>query len=155
MLLHQCIQFISLLLLMLVTGVFWGPWFSLHRSIHVFKEDEFIHIVKTLAGNLAVPMKIMMPACIVFLLISVRVYPHKDSGGFYLSIMAVCLIIVSLLITMLVEVPIVSQIQHWTVAAIPADWEAIRDRWLLFHVIRTIAAILSFAAYVGSILFLQ
>src|SRR5262245_57468982 len=95
----EAIQFIALLLLMLVTGVFWGPWFALHRSIKAFNGAEFIHIVRTMSANLATPMRIMMPACIVFVLLSALTYPTKNALGFYLNIAALILMLVSLLVT--------------------------------------------------------
>jgi hypothetical protein len=51
--------FISLFLLMMVTGIFWGTWFSLSRSREVFSAAEFIHIGKTIIHNLAMPMRII------------------------------------------------------------------------------------------------
>jgi uncharacterized membrane protein len=147
-------EFFGLLLLMLVTGIFWGPWFSLHRSINVFNPEEFIHIVRTLSANLAIPMRILMPSCILLLLLSVISYPHKDSLGFYLNLLALILSLVSLIITMLVEVPIVSQIKNWTVSTIPSDWETLRDRWLKYHVIRTFSSIVSFLSFSASIVLL-
>jgi uncharacterized membrane protein len=144
---YQLIQFIALFLLMLVTGVFWGPWFSLHRSMKVFKAEEFIHIVKTMAANLAVPMRMLMPACILFMLLSVCMHLQKDSIGFYLNLAALLLTITSLLITVIVEVPIVTKIQQWTAESIPSDWRLIQDRWLKFHVLRTFASLISFACF--------
>jgi uncharacterized membrane protein len=146
----QLIQFIALILLMLVTGVFWGPWFALHRSLHVFTKDEFIKIVKTLASNLAIPMRILMPLCIAFLTLSVWFYPAKESSGFYLSIAALSLTIISLLVTVIIEVPIVTQITQWTPATAPENWETLRDRWVKFHVIRTLAALMSFVCFIAS-----
>src|SRR5277367_4672425 len=138
----ELIQFIGLFLLMLVTGVFWGPWFSLHRSMKVFTKEEFIHIVKTMSSNLAKPMRIMMPACILFMSLSVWSYPRKDSSGFYLNTIALILITGSLIITLLVEVPIVKQIEQWTAITIPSNWGAIQDRWLKFHIIRTTSVLI-------------
>jgi uncharacterized membrane protein len=138
---------------MLVTGIFWGPWFSLHRSLQVFKPAEFIHIVKTLADNLAFPMRIMMPGCILFMLLSLGLYPQKNSAGFYLHINAFALTVIALLVTLLVEVPIVNRIKQWQPETIPQDWEAIRNRWVKFHVFRTFASLLSFASFAASVLF--
>ena len=76
------IQFITLFLLLLVTGVFWGPWLALHRSLHVFTKEELIKITKTLAVNLGRPMQILMQLCIVFMLLSVVFYPQKKQPGF-------------------------------------------------------------------------
>src|SRR5690349_3434077 len=125
----KAVQFIALFLLMLVTGVFWGTWFSLSRSMEVFSSDEFIHIGKTIIQNLAVPMRIIMPACILFMLISLWIEPDKKSAGFYFVIAAFALIIAALLITLWVEVPIDNQIKQWTATTAPADWQDIRERW--------------------------
>jgi hypothetical protein len=151
---HHILSFITLFLLMLVTGVFWGPWFALHRSLKVFQAEEFLHIVKTLAANLAVPMRILMPTCIFCLILSVWYYPDRGSLGFYLSLFACLLSLVSLLITVAKEVPYVAQFERWTATTLPSNWETIRDSWVKFHVFRTFASLASFACYVGSVLLL-
>jgi uncharacterized membrane protein len=148
----EWVQLFALLLLMLVTGIFWGPWFSLHRSMKSFSKEEFIKIVKIMSGNLAVPMRIMMPCCILLVLASVLLFPHKESMEFYFAILSLLLIITSLIITIVVEVPIVKQIEQWTIQTIPSDMNSIQDRWLKFHVLRTLSAILSFICYVVSVL---
>ena len=137
---------------MLVTGVFWGTWFSLSRSMEVFSLDEFIHIGKTIIQNLAVPMRFIMPACILFMLISLWIEPNKRSTGFYFNIAAFVLIIAALLITLMVEVPIDNQIKVWTVATAPADWQAIRDKWEGFHTLRTFCSLGSFGCYTVGII---
>ena len=63
------IEFISLMLAVLVMGVFWGTWFTLTRSIHDFSAAEFIHIGKTIIANVAIPMRILMPATLLLKLI--------------------------------------------------------------------------------------
>jgi uncharacterized membrane protein len=145
------IQFLNLFVLMLVTGIFWGPWFSLHRSIKVFNPEEFIHIVQTLAANLAVPMRILMPLCILLMFLSGIIYPDKNSFGFYLNLTALGLSLIFLVITILVEVPIVTQIKQWTHDSFPSNWDTFRNRWLKFHVIRTFASLAAFACYSASI----
>jgi uncharacterized membrane protein len=150
----QAIQFFALLLLMLVTGVFWGPWFALHRSLNVFNADQLILIVKTISANLALPMRVLMPSCIFMMLLSVWFFPEKTSVGFYLNLIAFALTLVSLIITLIVEVPIVKQIEQWTTATVPPDWVFIRNRWVRFHVIRTFASLISFVCFSASILFM-
>jgi len=51
------------------------------------------------------------------------------------------LFIVVLLVTVLVEVPIVKQIATWTVSTLPDNWQQLRDRWGAFHIIRIGASI--------------
>jgi uncharacterized membrane protein len=149
----EAIQFVALLLLMLVTGIFFWPWFALHRSLTVFNVEEFIHIVKTMSANLALPMRVFMPSCIFCMLLSVWFFPEKNSLEFYLNLIAFALIIVSLLITLIVEVPIVKQIEQWTIATVPYNWTSIRDRWVRFHVIRTFTSLISFVCFSASLLF--
>ena len=149
------IQFMALMLLILVTGIFWGPWFALHRSMKVFNKEEFIHIVKTMSANLAVPMRIMMPSCLLLMLLTVGTYPQQHALGFYLNIMAFMLMIIVLIITISVEVPIVKQIEQWTAITVPHNMEAMQNRWLKFHVIRTFFAITSCAIFIASILLLR
>jgi hypothetical protein len=54
----------------------------------------------------------------------------NSTGGF-------ALFIIALLITLIIEVPIDDQIQQWTVTSLPANWRELRDRWELFHVLRS------------------
>jgi uncharacterized membrane protein len=139
-------NFAALFLLSLVTGVFWGTWFTLTRSIETFSAAEFIHIGKTIIANVAVPMKILMPSCIVLMILSAFFYPQKKSAGFYFSIAACVLIIIALLITLLVEVPIDNQIKTWTASTVPSDWEALRSRWQFYHSARTFISLASFGS---------
>jgi uncharacterized membrane protein len=144
--------FLSIFLLMMVTGIFWGTWFSLSRSMEVFSAAEFIHIGKTIIQNLAVPMRIIMPSCIVFIFLSAWFYPQKKSLGFYFCITSSILIMTSLLITLLIEVPIDNQIKEWTPETVPADWETIRNRWEFFHMLRTFISLASFAFFTLSVM---
>ena len=148
----KLIQFISLFLLLLVTGVFWGTWFTLTRSIENFTAEEFIHIGKTIIANVAVPMSIIMPSCILFMILSLWFYSLKKSLGFYLGVAAFILIIITLLITLLILVPIDNQIKQLTSSTVPADWKAIRSHWKFFHAVRTFTSLASFGCFVLSIM---
>lgn len=147
------IQFIALLLLLLVTGLFWGTWFSLSRSIENFSAAEFIHIGKTIIKNVAFPMRVILPLCILSVLLSVWWYPSRNSAGFYWGLASLLLIIITLLITVWIEVPIDNQIKLWTASTTPSDWEAIRAKWQLFHSLRTGTSLMSFACFAITIIF--
>jgi hypothetical protein len=121
-------NFAALFLLALVTGVFWGTWFSLTRAIETFSASEFIHIGQTIIANVAWPMKVLMPSCILFMIVSTWSVPDKKSSAFYLSLLACLFILIALLITLLVEVPIDNQIRSWTPETVPADWTILRAR---------------------------
>ncbi|HXB13478.1 MAG TPA: DUF1772 domain-containing protein [Bacteroidia bacterium] len=150
----KVVQYIALLMLLLVTGVFWGTWFALSRSIDSFSYSEFIHIGKIIIENLAVPMRIIMPACILFMVLSIPFYTKKQkSMGFYLIIFAAILILVVLYITVGIEVPMDNEIKQWTPLSPPPDWEAIRTKWEFFHTMRTVISLISFACFSASLQF--
>ena len=143
----RLIHFTSLFLLMLVTGVFWGTWFTLTRSIDQFSAAEFMHIGKVIIGNVAAPMRFIMPSCILLMLLSIWFHPRKKSTEFYFHITGFFLIIVTLLVTLLVLVPIDNEIKKWTNETVPSDWGLIRKRWETFHAVRTFCSLASFACF--------
>ena len=57
---------------------------------------------------------------------------------------AAAIFLVSLVITVRVEVPMNRAIALWDVHAIPADWMAVLDRWLQFHLGRTVGGLVAF-----------
>ena len=144
---YRIISFGALFLLMLITGVFWGTWFTLTRSLASFSSVEFIHIGQTIIANVADPMKIIMPSGIILMAISLWLAENKKTNSFYLGLVSFVLIIAVLLITLIVLVPIDNDINGWTVSTIPPNWKEIRQKWDLFHSIRTFASMASFACF--------
>ena len=59
--------------------------------------------------------------------------------------LAAALEFIVLVITMAFEIPINTQVQSWTAGSAPSTWEAVRDRWLRFHWLRTVVGAASFA----------
>ncbi len=145
-------SFAALFLLALVTGVFWGTWFTLTRSLETFSIAEFIHIGQTIIRNVAWPMRLLMPACIFFMILWTWLVPDKRSTAFFLGLVACSLVVIALLITLLVEVPIDNQIRTWTVQTIPADWTELRARWQVFHAVRTFVSLASLASLILAVL---
>jgi hypothetical protein len=146
----KILYFLSICLLMLVTGVFWGTWFTLTRSLPAFSTEEFLHIGKVIIQNVAVPMRFLMPSCILFMLLALWFHPQKKPLQFYSGITSFVLIVVTLLITLLALVPIDNEIRDWTAQTVPANFDAIRARWELFHSIRTFTSLSSFALFAYS-----
>src|SRR6187551_2157730 len=140
---QKSITFITAVLVMLVTGVFWGTWFTLTRSLHDFEPSEFIHIGKTIITNVAIPMRIIMPATLIVMLLALWQSFRVDRPAFYLYAVSFLLMIITLIITVSVEVPIDNQIKTWTENSVPDNWQNLRQTWDKFHTIRTFSSIAS------------
>jgi uncharacterized membrane protein len=146
------INFLALFLLMLVTGACWGPWFAVTRSLSVLSAGEFIKITRILSANLGPAMRFLLPGCILIMGLAVWLFPHQAGASIYLGITSVALIIVSLVVTVAIEVPIVKEVEQWTAATVPSNWTVKRDRWLKFHIVRVLVSLAAFACFSAAML---
>ena len=88
-------------------------------------------------------MSIIMPATLLFQLLIIWQRRRAYKPSFYLYTIAFLLMVITLIITVAVEVPIDNQIKTWTESTLPADWESLRNKWDQFHTIRTFISIAS------------
>ena len=138
---QKSIQLVTGLLLVLVTGLFWGTWFSLSRTMYELQPETFITIGKQIIKNVALPMSIIMPASIIGLVILFIMSWKTKSLYFYCIFITLFLFIIALIITVAVEVPMDNQIKTWTAATIPFNWQYIRNHWEHYHTIRTLVSL--------------
>ena len=146
-------ELISIVLSALVAGVFWGPWVGLSRSNATFEPDVFLAIVRRMSQNLGPLMTVLMPVALVS---AVPVLFLSYSGRpltFFLTLAGLTLFLTALAVTMLVEVPIVKQMEAWTVSTLPGDWRQRRDRWGAFHVIRVATSIAGLVCLLAGAIF--
>lgn len=153
MLMLKTAQFVNLSLYTLVAGVLWGTWFSLSRSIASISPETFLETGRTMMQNLGGPMSILFPAALLSAVpVLVMLFRRRVMASLVLASAALTLFVVALLATVLVNVPIDDEIRGWTVAALPSDWESVRDRWQSYHTLRTFASLGGLAAAFASAL---
>jgi hypothetical protein len=134
-------ELVSIVLAVLVTGMFFGPWVALTISIRTFKAEVLLAIVGRMNRNMGAVMTVLMPVALLSI-VPVLVLSFRGSAAtFYLNLSGLVLFVIALLVTVLVEVPIVEQIVPWTPATLPEDWERLRDRWGRFHIVRVAASL--------------
>ena len=149
----KILQLVSVMLFALVTGVFWGTWFSLSRSMDTITAATFLEIGRIMIANLGRPMSILLPASILSAVpIMYKLYRRRETWAFILATLAVSLMLAALAVTLLVNVPLDYVFTGWTISTLPADWRAIRDRWEFYHGVRTILSVASLCSLVGSVL---
>ena len=54
------------------------------------------------------------------------------------------MLLLGIVLTLVFEVPINKQLAVWTPTEVPANWAALRDRWVMFHFARTAAGVVAF-----------
>ena len=110
----KAVQFLTLLLFSLVTGVFWGTLFSLSRSMSRITPGTFLEVGRLMIANLGGPMSVLMPAALLTALVlcvwlgRIRQRPAALFAGAALVLLAAALVI-----TLAVNVPIDYQIRSW------------------------------------------
>jgi uncharacterized membrane protein len=150
--LRKILLLITGLLLVLVTGVFWGTWFSLSRTMQQLPPETFITIGKQIMQNVALGMSIMMTLGITGVLILLLMAGRRKKVHFYWLLSTLILFVAALVITLFIEVPIDNQIKTWTPDAIPAEWKAIRDRWQFYHTDRTFLSLAGIGCYLMAVI---
>jgi hypothetical protein len=137
----KAFEVVSITLLALLGGMYWGPWLALTRSLATFTPETLLVIVKRLSLNMAPLMTFLTPVALLstvpILLLSYGTRP----ATFYLTLGGLALFAFTLLVTLLIEVPIVKRLEVPTVAALPANWRQLRDRWVAFHLFRVVPAL--------------
>ena len=146
-------ELISIVLSALVAGMFYGPWAALSRSLNTFEPEVFLAIVDRMNRNMAPVMTVLMPAALLSIIPVLFLSYREQPRTFYLNAIAFALFIIALLVTVVVEVPIVEEIVTWTASSLPENWQQLRNRWIKFHIIRVIAGITSVVLLVVGALF--
>jgi uncharacterized membrane protein len=147
------LQFVTLLVFSLVTGVFWGTWFSLSRSMTAITPGTFLEVGRLMIANLGGPMSVLMPVALLSaLVLCVLLFRRRQTPASLFACGALVLMAMALVITLAVNVPIDRQIQSWTTAALPTDWQAIRNRWEFYHGLRTLVSLAALACLFASTL---
>ncbi len=78
---------------------------------------------------------------------------ERKTLAFILTLVGVLCTIVVVISTLLVNVPINSEIMNvWSVENPPADWAQVRDRWNFWHTFRTVLAVIAFVCQLVAVL---
>jgi len=135
----------------LVAGLLWGTWFSLSRSMEALSAQTLLDIGHTMIRNIAWPARFVFTLTLLSsFTVTVIEWRRRSSSAFRLAALGTVFFVGVLVITLAIEVPIDNQIKVWTVATLPLDWEAIRDRWEFYHTARTFLALGSLSAFVAA-----
>lgn len=150
--LRKIVLLLTGMLLVLVTGVFWGTWFSLSRTMHTLPGETFLVIGKQIMQNVALGMSIMLPLGMGGIIVLLMIAGRRKKAHFYWLLSALVLFAVALVITLFIEVPIDNQIKTWGRDTLPHDWETIRDRWQFYHTDRTFCSLAGVACYLMAVI---
>src|SRR5262249_59994901 len=113
----------------------------------------FLDIGHAMIANLAPVMPALMLSTVASAATLAVLSYRERSFGWFVVTAGLALLILVVAITVLIEVPIDNQIRGWTPTTVPADWSALRDRWAVFHLVRTFASLMAVVAFLTATIF--
>ncbi len=136
-------RFVNLFLVALLAGLLVGV-FIVELALLEVSASVYTAVQKPKHEVFAPIMPIFNTLVIVSGLVVLLLIPDRKTWVFGLTAVGVACTIALTTTTLLVNVPINSEIINtWSVNNPPADWAQVRDRWNLFHTIRTVLAIVA------------
>ena len=144
------VQLVGILLVALVVGIYWGPWVALTRTIARLDVEIFLPVVKQLNANLAGLMTVLVPLALLGQVGLLTVDSIRGALPFTLAAIAFLLFVLTVVVTVLTEVPIVKRIVTWQTETVPGNWRELRDRWASFHLLRVVPGLAALVLYVAA-----
>jgi uncharacterized membrane protein len=146
--LKQAIHILAVIMTGLIAGLMWGTGMDqyTHRLLSASAWVTEHQVMDALFSRVMPPF---WNASVLVLFIAAFL---SGRSARWLFLTAAVLLALSLVVTVAVEVPMNRMIAHWDAATPPADWAAVRDKWLQFHLLRTLAGIAAFALATAALL---
>ena len=87
---------------------------------------------------------ILLPAALLSTATLATMTMRRRERVRWLALIALGLLSATFIISVLINVPINTVQESWSVLAPPSDWMVVRDRWQIAHLMRTTTAVLAF-----------
>lgn len=145
----KIISLFAVLMAGLVTGAVFGIWLSknpVDLPARIYIEQQQINIralntIMPILGLIAILLNLVAAA-----------FERRNRLTLRLFMLAAAFFIVSGLVTRFGNQTINSIVMTWDPANPPDNWEELRDRWWLWHQVRTLSSVLAFALSIAAII---
>ncbi len=148
------VQFVALVLTALSMSVYFGTWITERPMRRTQSGAVFIESQQGRDLVAARVMPALGNAAIVFVGIGVF-FARISSAAFAILLAGLIFIIGDMVVTLTCNVPINREVQSWQADSPPAEWKQVRDRWEMFHSIRTLLIVLGFNLFAASVVFFE
>lgn len=136
------ILFLDLLVTGLVAGTIFGIWIGYNPQ--ELSATTYVEQQQSAIGALNTLMPILGTVAIALTIIS-AFFQKNDKASFVILLIAAAMLVVSGLVTRFGNQPINAIVMTWDLTNIPGNWTELRDRWWMFHIIRTLSAVIGFS----------
>jgi uncharacterized membrane protein len=130
------IEVLSLLLVGWIAGAELGSWCCVQPVVARLPYEQYVAAEQAMLRTFGRLMPVLMPLSGVLAIALVVVSRGERSLVLWLRIAAVLCIAVTVLTTLIVNVPINTQTASWQMSNDASEWQRMREQWHLFQGIR-------------------
>jgi hypothetical protein len=137
------VRFVGLVLSGLFAGFLVGV-LVLEASLRSYDADVYTQVRLVELDHLDTLASVTLLPAVLTTALLVWAGFRRRGTAWGLTVVALVLLLVAVVVSLTVNLPINADQADWHVAAPPADWADVRDRWQIAHLARTVAAVVAF-----------
>lgn len=130
------IELLSLLLVGWIAGAELGSWCCVQPVVARLPYEQFVAAEQGMLRSFGRLMPVLMPLSGILAVALIFVSRGDARVVFWLRVAAALCIAVTVVTTLLVNVPINTQTEGWQLTNDPSAWEQMRHRWHFFQGVR-------------------
>ena len=134
------VLFLAVLMAGLVAGLLFGTVLE-HEQLKVLPAKPWVLARQSIDAVFSRLMPWLWNTTL--LLLAAAAYLTHDRAR-WLFAAAAAILLAGIVVTLVIEVPLNKQIASWTQETILPEWASVRDRWVRFHAVRTVAGVVAF-----------
>lgn len=134
------IRFFNIIFSALLAGTSFGIWLGFNPTN--YSASTYVEQQQNLVRSLNTLMIALVIIATVITIISAFLQ-RKNKSVFVALLLAAAFFISCMVITRFGNVPIQIEMLKWTKDSLPGNWAMLRDKWWLFHIMRTIVELIA------------
>jgi hypothetical protein len=132
-----------------VSSVMFGTWLELSKARRDMSGPGYTELEQALRphGWFMAPAIVLSVVTAVALVVLLR---RPRDAAFWLSAVAAACLVTAFVVTIVVQLPINTAIEDWSIRHPPADWRHQRDRWEDWHTLRAWASVAALGCLIAA-----
>jgi uncharacterized membrane protein len=130
------IELLSLLLVGWIAGAELGSWCCVQPVVARLPYEQFVAAEQGMLRTFGRLMPVLMPLSGILAIALIILSREETSFVVWLRVAAAFCIAVTVVTTLLVNVPINTQTASWQLTNDPSEWQQMRERWHFFQGVR-------------------
>ena len=134
----------------IVVSVTFGAWLQLSPALLTFDGPTYAQVQQRVLGGLKRFMPFVLLFGLIFMIVDGVLIESEGAVPFDFTLAAALFFLAFLYITLRYELPINAEVEHWSAANPPPDWEAKRRQWEKWQTVRAWLSVAVLFSLIGA-----